>query len=93
MIVKTLQPTKELEQIFDLILKGNSSLVFDYGDSFIEMKSKPKKPKSNKKTSKQNFINYFKNKKPLKLNNAIFNEQNSAQEKANFRNLRYNLND
>jgi hypothetical protein len=91
MIVKTLQPTKELEQIFDLILKGNSAVFFDYHGSLFEVK-----PKNNFKTDSDFFEKYQKRERSSFADDSIFNEQDSAQEKANFRNLKnskYNLDD
>lgn len=83
MIIKTFQLRKNLKEL--LKSSYNEDLILDYyGELF---KIEPVKAK--KLTPAQKAINHFKNLKPRKLTNPIFNEADAAQEKVNFRNLRY----
>ena len=87
MIVKTLQLRKNLKELLEMSYKEDEELFFDYYGKMFQIV--PVSKKKTTKTRTQEFIEKYSNLPPIRLTNPIFNEADSTQEKANFRNLRY----
>lgn len=85
MIVKTLELRKNLKQLLEK--SEEEDLFLDYYGKLFKIT--PIKKNAKKLTQTQKVVEYFKNRPPIKLTDPIFNEADPAQEKANFRNLRY----
>jgi hypothetical protein len=85
MIVKTLQLRKNLKQLLEK--SEEEDLFLDYYGKLFKIT--PIKKDTKKLTQTQKLINFFQDLPPRKLTDPIFNEADSAQEKANFRNLKY----
>jgi|GEM_PF-5483838 len=85
-IVKSLQFRKNLKGLLEASYKED--LILDYyGKLFL---IKPVNKNAKMKTKAQETLEYFKNRKRHSFaDDPIFNEADPAQEKANFRNLRY----
>jgi hypothetical protein len=86
-IVKAVELRKNLKQILEKIYNGTEEdIVLDYYGKLFQI-TPIENIKTKKKTQAQRVIDHFKNIKPVKLTDPIFNEADPAQEKANFRNL------
>lgn len=79
MIVKTLELRKNLKELLKKSHEENLYLNY-YGELFEII---PVKKNAKKLTQAQKLIEYFANLSPKKLTDPIFNELDSAQEKAN----------
>lgn len=89
MIVKTLEFRKKLKELLES--SWSEELILDYyGDLF---KITPVKRNSVKMTQSQKVIAKYSKLKRQTIKDPIFNEQDPAMEKENFRNYRYNKND
>ncbi len=88
MIVKTLQLRKNLKELLEMCYKEDEDLFLDYYGKMFQIV--PVSKKKTKKTHAQKIVDYFKGRKRQPFaDDPIFNEADPAQEKANFRNLRY----
>jgi hypothetical protein len=85
MIVKTLELRKNLKQLLEK--SEEEDLFLDYYGKLFKIT--PIKKNAKYMTPTQKLIAKYSNLKPIKLTDPIFNENDSAQEKANFRNLKY----
>lgn len=91
-VIKAVQLRQNLKEVLEKVYNGEEKDLFldYYGKLFkIIPISKDKFEKGVKKTQAQMVIEHFKNLPPKKLTNPIFNEDDPAQEKENFRNLIY----
>lgn len=84
-IVKSAKFRENLKEL--LKSSYDDKLILDYYGELFEIV--PVKKNAKKMTKAQNLIAKYSNLKPIKLTDPIFNEADPAQEKANFRNLRY----
>jgi len=89
MIVKTLQLRKNLKEVLLNSFEEDTFLDY-YGDLF---KIVPVAERTKKITQTQRIIDKFSKISPRKLTSTVFNGTDAAQEKSNFRNLKYNKND
>jgi 23S rRNA U2552 (ribose-2'-O)-methylase RlmE/FtsJ len=92
-IVKSVQFRENLKELLEKAYNGEEEDLFIdyYGKLF---KIVPVSKKQVQKTQSQKVLEHFKNRKRhIFADNSIFNEADTAQEKENFRNLKYGNND
>lgn len=84
-IVKSAKFRENLAQL--LKNSYDEDIFIDYYGQLFQIT--PVQKSAKKLTQAQKLIAKYSNLKPMKLIDPIFNESDPAQEKANFRNLRY----